>query len=572
VTEDHRNRSPILALVLLAATALAAATVDGPPPVPAPDEEGYVLTTVRGTEVLRVPLRFVGLLDDGLGPGIDIWLVELQGPVAEEVGVASGMSGSPVYFGDRLVGSLSYRFGLMPKRAIGGVTPVDSMRAASVAVGAGRPGETGGLAPITTPVMVGGAVAPVRDWLSNQLEGTGLAAVAAGGGPGETVAQELRPGSPVAIELVRGDMRLAATGTVTWIDGETVYAFGHPFLAGGRVAMPMSTAEVVHTLSDMAGSTKITNIGAEVGAILDDRLTAVVGRLGAEAPMFPLTVEVTGGSFGAQRLDYEIAGHRTLTPLLVGAATANALMSNVGYEREATIRASGTIVLEDLPDLPAEFAFATGLDGDPTATLAGAMQRLLGRLYANPFREPRVERIELKLHADASGRSYRVDRLLYDRGPVKPGQEIRLTCVLRTYRDESVRRTLTMRVPERTAPGTRISVAVGSPRALQTALGAPIETRLASATDLETWIEVLATRQASDRLAGALYRGDTGVIAEGELLNELPPTATRLLSSGVPKSRRPASRVTVMDRTDTRLDGPVTGGMVARFQVEGGDR
>ena len=124
---------------------------------------GYVLTALKGRTIERIPLHYIGTYNDFLGPGYDLHLVQLEGPVAEHVGIAAGMSGSPVYLGDRLIGALSYRMGSLPKDAIAGVTPIAAMRAASRSAATLAP-SSDYAQPIRTPLSTSGLHPELRDW------------------------------------------------------------------------------------------------------------------------------------------------------------------------------------------------------------------------------------------------------------------------------------------------------------------------------------------------------------------------------------------------------------------------
>ena len=124
---------PCLLLLLLAA-AVAHAELPGDEagePKLTPGDRGIALTVLEGSQTREIPVRFIGTYDDFAGPGYDLHLVELEGPDAEEVGVAAGMSGSPVYFDGKLIGALAYRLGFLPKKPVAGVTPIADMRAAA---------------------------------------------------------------------------------------------------------------------------------------------------------------------------------------------------------------------------------------------------------------------------------------------------------------------------------------------------------------------------------------------------------------------------------------------------------
>jgi len=556
-----------LALAAVAASLTVPATETAAPPV-APGSRGVMRTVIDGTGPVDVPVRFLGTLEDWIGPGRDVYLVELEGPVAEEVGVASGMSGSPVFVDGKPVGALAYRYGLIPKRPIGGVTPFRDVLAAREGTGAALPAAARGLTPIATPLAISGLAEPVRRWLEPALERAGLIAV---GGAGSTSSRPATtgpyPGMPVGVLLVGGDVVFAATGTVTWVDGDTLYAFGHPFLGAGRTELPMVNVEVVHTMPDLAGSFKMANVGGELGAIVGDRLTAIVGRVGAHARVVPVEMTVRGGGYGERRFEFLLAPHPTLAPQLAAAAVANAMLRDTGFDDSMTVVGGGRIRLAGLPDIPLEMAFSGSGASSPALAVAGELRSVLSPLFDNPFEPPPVESIELKFEVALDRHEYRLMEVLHDRGPVVPGAALRLDCVLQGYRGKQTRKTLELRVPDTLPPGTTIVVAVGSDPWIQGAARSGESERVESARDLPSLVRALSRPAAENRLAAVLYRAAPSAAAGGEVLAGLPASASRLLAiDGSPGAAAPG-RFAALARADADLAGPVEGGVALTLKV-----
>jgi len=540
----------------------------------APGTRGVARTVLEGTRVVEIPVEFVGLYEDAIGPGHDLYLVRLSGEEADKVGVAAGMSGSPVFVDDEIVGALAYRMGFLPKEPIAGVTLIDDMFGARRAVPSSD-GERDGVAPITTPIFLAGVAGPVIDSLRPELETMGFFVVRGGGGSeGSGAPRPVGPGSPVGIQLVRGDANIAATGTVTWVDDTEVFAFGHPFLGMGRIDLPMVNAEVIHTLADLSGSVKLARTGAEIGAFREDRLSATVGRVGDRARMLPVSVDVHGGDYEPRKFEFEVARHTTLTALLTGAMVSNALMSNLGFDSEATVRVTGQVHLRDLPDIPVDLILASGPRPHPFTAVAAQLQRLLATLYGNPFSEPDVERVELAVEVRRARVEYLLRSVHYDRGPVRPGQTVELTCVLATFRGETQSRTLEIRVPDEVRPGTQLSLAVGDTAAVARFLGNPHARRLHSAADLESYVRVLADTPPGDRLEAVLFRSAAGAISRGEALTGLPPTAAHLLGSDAGGMGAGYLSTWPLASASLDLDGPVGGSFRESLEVDdsGGDR
>lgn len=560
-----------LAVALVIATGVPRATAIGADP-PAPGERGELLTALDGTTVESVPVRYVGVLSGAIGPGIDLHLIEIEGPVGERIGVASGMSGSPVRFGGRTFGALSYRMGALPRRAIAGVTRIEDMERAARSTSA--PADAAGFVPIAAPVHFGGLAPAVRAWLAPRLAEFGLSGALGGdrsddeGGPGTG----LRPGSPVGVELVRGAVRIAATGTVTAVDGDRVLAFGHPFLGTGRVEAPMVEAEIVHTLEDAAGSVKLANVGREIGAIVDDRLTAVVGRVGAHADMLPVTVTTAVGDDPPREDAYEVVRDSPLTGLLVGTAVASGMLGSVEAENQATVLADGVIRLEGLPDVAVDLAFSSSAGPDPVFRVAAELQRTLDGLVRSPLGRATPVEIRVHVRVDPRPRSYVLKTLLYDRTAPRPGGSLAVTAVLASYRGPEIRRTLDVRIPEGIAPGTRLALAVGSPQDLDTVSGRPWAARLGSANDLHAYVDALSELRGAHRLCAQLFRSDAGVVTDGERYSELPPSARGLVVSGSARRDWTPLAYAPIARTEIVLDGPVSGGLAAAIVVGARDR
>jgi hypothetical protein len=136
---------------------------------------------------------------------------------------------------------------------------------------------------------------------------------------------QLVPGGAVGVELIRGDMSAVATGTVTTIFGNTVLAFGHPMMGAGQVNFPMVGAEIHAILPSLASAFKIASPLGEVGAILQDRRTCIVGTLGAPTDRIAVTVKVTAESGIVRPFSAEVARHERLTPMLVSMVASSAV-------------------------------------------------------------------------------------------------------------------------------------------------------------------------------------------------------------------------------------------------------
>jgi hypothetical protein len=534
-----------------------------------PGMGGVLRTALQGDNIEEIPLTFLGTYENVLGPGLDLHLVQLEGPTADRIGVANGMSGSPVYVEGELIGALSYRLGSLPRDPVAGVTPIDDILNASRRGSSSAPEADRVTSPIGTPVQLGGMSGPAREWTEPKLRELGLVPVA-GGQTGGSIASPstLEAGSPVGVELVRGDLGIAATGTVTLVDGDRVYAFGHSFLGEGRMELPMISVGVLHTLADLAGSLRLASLGPEVGMFDEDRLSAIVGRTGSRARMLPVDIRISGADYGEQNFHYEIARHRLLSPILTAAVVANSLTSNLGFDEETTMLASGRVSLAGIDDLPLEMAF-TGAGAKPAGlAVAQALHERLSQLWSNPFSFPEVEALELDVDVVAGLRSYRLDGLRYDRGPLRSGQKLDVHCVLRGYRGGTRTEKLTLEVPSTLPERTVLTLAVGPPAQIERALGRPIGRRLESAGDLGSMVRALGEIHSARRLTAVLIRRAGGAVAHGRAFEQLPPTAEHLLATDSLAGSSGRVSLSTLARAEIELDGPVDGGLAVHLLVD----
>jgi hypothetical protein len=324
------SRSP-LAVLLLAAVLLAlplpqllpaadAATDACVQPVPlaevAPGQTGRGLTVVRGTQPEAFGVTVIDVLRDGLAPGVPLIVVEVHHPEVDRVGgVWAGMSGSPVYLGDRLLGAVSYGFtwGASP---IVGVTPAEAMLAlprrgaveAAMAEAAGEgqlavapsprvlaaagPGAAGTFTPLRVPLLVSGPTGAkltrFAELLQDRFPG---ALVVPGAGPAAAAAPAppLVPGANLAASLMYGDYTAAALGTATTVCDGVVTAFGHPLFWEGATSFGLHGATTVRVMDDpLSGPFELANLGPPIGRLDQDRGAGVAGRLGQ--PPTPLTI------------------------------------------------------------------------------------------------------------------------------------------------------------------------------------------------------------------------------------------------------------------------------------------
>src|ERR1043166_6153053 len=347
--------------------------------------KGTARSVFHGEKSEEFQVEILGVMPNWIGPKQDMIVGRLSGANAERTFVFAGMSGSPVYIDGKLVGAISYSFPFA-KEPICGITPIEQMIAAvetttlaaapkhstrtfsyaelmsdtwrpaiatTVATSPIASGFSSGsmlmavagqtIAPITTPVTFSGISQKTLDQFAPELLAAGILPVAAAGGASAITPMKrfdedtLRGGDSVAVHLTRGDISLAAAGTVTLRDGEKIYAFGHPFFQLGTTNLPMSESHVVTVVPNANNSFKLAVPDDLVGTISQDRATAIYGKLGEEPRMLPVKVRLTNSRGVTTEMNFESAVDEILTPLIMNAGISSMLMSQERGLGDSTI-------------------------------------------------------------------------------------------------------------------------------------------------------------------------------------------------------------------------------------------
>lgn len=390
--------------------------------------KGTAWTVFSGSKPEPMEVEILGVLRGARGPGQDMILARLHGAKPEYTGVVEGMSGSPVYIGDKLLGALSYRIGQFSKEPIAGITPIEdmlevrdlptaTMQSASAgqitAPGAresafsaspgSQPTSTMNFQLMETPlVMSGFRPEAIRLW-QQKMAGTSLEQVAAGGMSGASLANTepsaaalagVVPGSAVSAQLVRGDVEVSATCTVTYVDPKRLLACGHPILQAGPVSLPMTTADVVATLASPLNAFKIINTGATIGAFTEDRGAAISGLLGARAHMIPMHIAIDGPQ-GKRAVNAEIMDIPSLTPQAMEVVLYDSLLQSNDSTASSSYHVTGSIDIDGYAPSPID------MWASPGEAMPAPMQAALlagdnfTRLYSNGARQSSVRAINL---------------------------------------------------------------------------------------------------------------------------------------------------------------------------------
>jgi hypothetical protein len=554
--------------------------------------KGVAYTVFEGTKPEPMDVEVLGVLRNSNGPKGNIILVRLHGKKVEFTGVVAGMSGSPVYIDGKLAGALAFRIGEFSKEPIAGVTPIQEMleinaldttpaadgapattterRDSSRTSGPGLPATqsfgNSYLKPIETPLVFNGFNEDTLRRFAPEFAAAGVVPVMGVGSVSDTKQPEpLEPGSAVSAVLVRGDMDIAATCTVTYIDPKRLLACGHPILQFGQVQMPMYKAQVLATLPSPANAFKIVNVTEPVGAFVQDRHTGILGRFGEEARMIPVTLTIHGTAQPKQ-FHYEVLNNGKITPVAMMATVFQALQGVNEYGEDVTYRLNGRINVAGFSAVNLQNMFAPADAGSPTSFMvATAVGERFNRIYQNPYARPEIKGVELDFDLVKERRWARLETARTDVTEARPGDEIVVEAVLRPYRGERIVRQIPVKIPTSTPSGTlRILVSDGDSLDRMRRMPALLGRRL----DLASTIALLNKEHANTRLYVSLLEANPEAMVDDKVMPALPLSVMNVMDGMRGTQDMIVVGESAVNEASTPVDCVVNGAQVITLTVK----
>ncbi len=531
-------------------------------------QTGYGMTTMAGTVPERFTFEVVSVMHNFL-PKQDIILVKSDDPKVQVSGFWQGMSGSPLYIEDKLVCAFSYGF-RFNKIALGGCTPLEYMKrdgldsfrrgvvqaskgggprvimpaastmadwqhltnamdpqAALDALGPARrnwllsaplpaavpkPGPIDGeTMTAAVPLAVAGFSAPAFAQLAKVFDDSDVTPMRAGGAGGSTTEAappKLVMGGTLTVELIRGDMSAAAYGTVSYIDGDKVLAFGHPMFQTGETYAPIATA-ITHTVIPSSQSAfLLASAGVEVGTLVQDRQAAIMADTSLRTHTIPVDIEIASASgkhSEAGSFHVELLDNKFLTPAIAGAAVMNAINYYLPDRDDVTARIESTVRIKGGEPLTfVDYLYAN----DGAASVMGAVRglRVLVPLMLNPFGQVDIERIDLKIDLKFEANYGELKEVTVPTGELIPGVRNTIHVRMQGFDGKDIDEDLPVDVPESVAGGiVQLEVSAGDAAKLDAA--PPV--------DLPSLISAFRKLLPGNVWAASIYPADAGVALDG---------------------------------------------------------
>jgi hypothetical protein len=579
----------------------AAKTAQNPPIITVsqihPGMRGVAYTVFEGVKPESMDVEVLGVLHNVNGPKGDIILVRLHGQKVEYTGVVAGMSGSPVYLDGKLAGALAFRIGEFSKEPIAGVTPIADMleinaldqspaeetSAVKPAVNAvagktASPGEASGLPasaqgfanylrPIETPLVFNGFSEQAIQLFSGQFASAGIVPVmGAGSVSGDKQPEPIEAGSAISAILVRGDMNIEATCSVTYVDAQRLLACGHPLLQFGSVDLPMSKAAVLATLASPMNAFKIVNTTEAVGTFVQDRHTGIMGVFDRQPEMIPVTLSIHS-STGEKQFHYEVLNNPKLTPVALMVTVFNALHGVNEFGEEITYRLAGSIGVKGFPEVMMKNMFAPSENAQPAAMQAAiSLGERFERIYDNPYNAPAIAGVKLDFDLVRERRWARLESARTDVTEARPGDDIVIETVLAPYRGERIVRQIPVKIPTSASKGTLHILVSDGDTLDRIGHGNPAFGRK---LDLASTIALLNKEHSNNRLYVSLLEADPEARVADKVMPTLPISIMNVMDGMRGNQEMVVSGESSVDETATpALDYVVSGVQLLTITVK----
>jgi hypothetical protein len=577
-----------------------------------PGMKATAWTVFQGTEPEPVPIEIIGRLKNIWGPNQDV-IVAKMGGKATRTNVAGGMSGSPVYYNGKLLGAVALRLSVFSPDAICGITPIElmleinefdksrpddsktpdkvarvrevsvpnDMLAQTVSAGAAPVlPQAATMVPIESPLIFSGFGQSVLQEFGPLFQNLGISAVQ-GGAAGNTVRTakpakgwetSLNPGDTVAGLLVSGDMSVSGVGTVSYNDGKRVLAFGHSFFNLGPIDMPMAKGEVVHTLASAFQPNKMANSTEVVGALHQDRHSGIMGVLGGEAPMVPVTMKVRALDANEQvqkEKDFHlnVFVHQKWTPYLMMLTLYNSLSQLNEFADEATYRMRGNVLMNGMPNIAVSTMQASGEGPMPAPmVLAGWWGEKFNRLYLNNVKTADVKSVNLTVDLLPERRVAVVENAWVANADVRPGDNVTVKAFLRPYRGERIQREFTVKIPAGLAKGDHRIVLSDADTVNRMQNMAGTMNRF---LDLPEAVSLLNQERTNNKLYVSLVEASPTAYYDDKTLPSLPSSVLNVMQAGrAPTRSMFTSPETASEQMALPFDYVVTGSFSLRIHVK----
>ncbi|TFG93512.1 MAG: hypothetical protein E4G71_00290 [Candidatus Atribacteria bacterium] len=471
-----------------------------------PGMKGIGKTVFHGTQIENFQVDIIDIVGGESGINHFI-LAHLSGDKIEESGgISAGMSGSPVYIDNKLIGAISYAWE-MSEHNLCLITPIQEMlkilnlsheknqavlqeykidsslyfseggkdqiivknceKNNSMQELVGR--EKIVFYPVISPVIISGIKGRSLDRLSTSLKKINLKPVQGVLGiekidlqdVGERPYNKLEAGSAIGMQLTRGDVNITSIGTLTYREGNKILALGHPFLKKGEVSFFLSAVYVYYSFPSIVMPFKLGSPLNLVGEVVQDREAGILAILNSYPRIIPLKIQVTDINSGlSYKTEVQIINDYDLLEPLVSNITVQAI--DTALDRIGAGTAQVEIEIKGEKEGQELFRKNMYYNSDDIAIQAiTEIPEIIDLVVNNYYEMVNLNKINIDIKIDNKKRIGRVEEITLEDSSINPGDYLEAKIKIKSFRGESIEKVLTIQIPSDSSPGEALLIVKG---------------------------------------------------------------------------------------------------------------
>ncbi len=525
--------------------------------------KGIGKTVFEENKIEEFEVEILGILEN-VQPKKDIILAKLKSDRLVDTGVVLGMSGSPVYVGGKIIGAVAYSFPYA-KEAIAGITPIGEMlsiksdktlkssfspriplkKHLDIAeilelnkdFFLSRPffiseGQT--FKPLTVPLVFNGFSSRVFERAKAFFSQLGFIPMM--GSPTSQTQDKipspdltLREGDPVAAQLVKGDLSMAYFGTVTYVDGNRILAFGHPVFNLGPVDLAMTKASVITVVPSVSVSFKLASTDVMVGKFNQDRVSGLFGELGKIPRLIPINITTIGDNGERKEFKIEVIEDRILTPVVVNFSLSSLLSTEARSVGDLTLALEGIIYLDNGANVRLEDLYSGNFDTSVN-NLSTLLSAVIYFLTNNEFKDLGIHRVDLTVRSSEDVKISYLEKVWLDKYEASPGERINMKVYARTFRGKSILQDGQFSVPN-LPEGSEFNLIIGDATSMHQIELSQYKRAAFVPRSLSQLIRILGNLRKNNRIYIKIIASKPGLFLKGEEMPNLPPTMKSMFAS-----------------------------------------
>ena len=539
----------------------------------------------------------------------------------KRTGVAGGMSGSPIYINGRLIGALSLgHFGQREHANLFGVTPIELMvkvaqrgmepnlsyegtqlfnldaAAATQEYGLDmgpsllRDGQVAQMprsfdevwfesisntpsrtqpAELLKPIAFPPLNSEMMRFVKPIFDKLNYTPVQAAGGGGRVKESPVAGGQIIGTELIRGDVSFFGYGTITYVDGNELLAYGHMDQAAGNVNIPLSGGSVHFILPSRSRSFKVAAPTQPIGTLVQDRETSIAGIIGKHPSYIPVNIDVQTSDGKQHKKYYEVMRHKAMSAAGVGIGTWFLLDALEFYFNDHTMNVETTISLKEHPDLKTRELVYKNIyssSGSPGFAARQLLMSPIGQLSLNPYTKVQVEKVALDVKVEDKRRTARILSLQMDKLRYRPGDTVEVEITLLPYLEAPVVQTATITIPKDVPEGLITLLATNASfHEIWQRNRAPLNYRPKNINQL---VELLQRGENNSYIIMELFVPQPGLTVQGEEFAHLPPSVMSVMNTAKQIGNSGYTVGTTLHVDKLSTDYVISGSGMMRFVVD----